>query len=215
MSDFEQIRDERGRAAEYHVNNTLHRSLGAVRFRESDFPVESYYLFDGIILPAGQNRYTEVDHLLVSAKGIFAIETKSIHGKVFGERNSQKWHSASPTKNGQLYDRGFTNPFKQNQLHISAVQDVLTNAELKSWVNNVVVLVDADSTGWEPGHWGADPIQDLFLSAKDLAKNILARESVFSLSETAHIARLFQRFYVERDALRVKFNEQILGSKGA
>jgi hypothetical protein len=215
MTDFEQIRDERGRAAEYHVNNTLHRSLGAVRFRESDFPVESYYLFDGIILPAGQARYTEVDHLLVSVKGVFAVETKSIHGKVFGERNSQKWHSASPTKNGQLYDRGFTNPFKQNQLHISAIQDVLTGAGLKSWVNNVVVLVDADSTGWEPGHWGADPIQDLFLSAPELAKNISARESVFSLRETDRIARLFHRYYKERDVLRAKFNQQILGGKSA
>ncbi|KDN94648.1 nuclease-related domain-containing protein [Hydrogenovibrio marinus] len=208
MKDFNQITDERGKAAEYHVNNTLHRLLGAVRFRSLD-ENKAFYLFDGMVLPTspGSDRLTEVDHLLVSTKGIFSIETKSIAGKVFGERKSKKWNSAQASRFGAdgLYDRGFTNPFNQNMLHINAVRGVIGD----QWINNVVVLVDADMEGWLPGKWGSDSIKDLFLSADELAENISGRDDVLTLEQVGHISDKLGSYYRRRNGMREAFFGQI------
>lgn len=209
-SNLQSVFDIKGQASEYHVNNTLHRVLNAVRFSENSSQGDAF-LFDGILLPTPSKTrsqpFTEVDHLLIATQGLFAIETKSISGKVFGEKNSKKWHSAQAVsfKKDGLHDRGFTNPFKQNSFHVAGISNVLKENDLKAWVNNFVVVVDADEYGWEKGHWGSEQIDGLFLSAIELAEQIQAMPVIFSYSEIRKIARAFQPHYAATEANMTAF----------
>ncbi|GAB6071583.1 hypothetical protein JCM30760_26810 [Thiomicrorhabdus hydrogeniphila] len=201
--DFQEIRDIKGRAAEYHINNTLHSDFGAVRFSESNSYYEDVFLFDGILLPAPKtNRdqpFTEVDHLLVCTKGVFSIETKSIAGKVFGEKDSKKWHSAqaSAFKKDGLYDRGFTNPFRQNSFHILAINNLLKGFGIKTWVENFVAVIDADEYGWEPGHWGSEKFDNLFFSAKEIVGHLKELPDKLSKEDVRKTARLLNPYYLD------------------
>lgn len=200
-NSFQDIRDTKGKAAEYHINNTLNIKLGAVRFREESASYEDTFLFDGILLPAPKTDraqpFTEVDHLLVCSKGVFSIETKSIAGKVFGEERSKKWNSAqaSSFKQDGLYDRGFTNPFRQNAFHISAINQALKSANIKAWVTNFVVLVDADEYGWEPGHWGSEKIKNLFFSANEIVTKLKEMPDTLTRKEVREIASILHPYY--------------------
>lgn len=199
---LKELIDEKGMAAEYHVNSTLHLELGAVRYIPGKAGQDAI-LFDGMLLPSPSKKgrsqpFTEVDHLLISRKGIFAIETKSISGKVFGERESKKWNSAKPSdqyKDG-LYDRGFTNPFKQNGFHIAAISSVLKEGGHRAWVSNIVVLVNADAAGWEEGSWGSDTVKDLFLSADDFVTHVESLDDVLTIEDVSSISESFYPYYL-------------------
>ncbi len=210
-NQFQNTIDMKGMAAEYHVNNTLHLELGAVRF-DKNKSHQDCILFDGILLPAPQTEreqpFTEVDHILISTKGVFAIETKSISGQVYGEKASHKWHSAQASsfkKNG-LYDREFTNPFRQNSFHISAINDLLKKAGLKVWATNIVALVDANELGWEDGHWGGvKRIAGLFLSAKEIVQHLNTLPEILSESQVGEIANILHPYYLTTEANMAEF----------
>lgn len=94
---------------------------------------DDYYIFKDIILKSG-DRTTQIDHLVVSRYGIFAIETKNYRGEIIGNDNSQywtqvivtdvtywkKWYKTYTyvTKN-KLY-----NPVKQSLGHVYALKKI-------------------------------------------------------------------------------------------
>ena len=94
---------------------------------------DEYYVFKDIILKSGY-RTTQIDHLVVSRYGIFAIETKNYRGEIIGNDNSQywtqiivtdvtywkKWYKTYTyvTKN-KLY-----NPVKQSLGHVYALKKI-------------------------------------------------------------------------------------------
>ena len=49
-----------------------------------------YRRIHDIILPS-KNGTTQVDHVLISAFGIFVIETKNMKGWIFGGQNDSTW----------------------------------------------------------------------------------------------------------------------------
>jgi len=201
---------ERGGIGEYHVNNTLNRLLGAVRFRNNDQDTSNYYLFDNILIPVKDwainhtQDFTEIDHILCCKKGIFSIETKSLSGKVFGEKKSQNWYSAlaqSDAKQG-IYDRIFRNPFKQNSFHVKAISEFLKSHGIHVQIENLVVLVDADKTGWEPGHWEGEPINELFLDAEELTKYISTQPNKISGTKIKEISEKLFMLYQQKERCR-------------
>jgi hypothetical protein len=149
MSKKQSAYNLRGLAAEYHVNSTLHLELGAMPFELAEAGV---YLFDGILIPnaiKGHNPYTEIDHLLVCSKGVFSIETKSFAGEAFGEKSGKKWFTANRRESSREVDtRTLSNPFKQNNYHIVSLSALLKKGGVGSFINNFVVLVDANEYGW-------------------------------------------------------------------
>jgi hypothetical protein len=210
-NQFQDRIDVKGMAAEYHVNNTLHLELGAARYTVNSSQ-QDYILFDGILLPAPKTKrdqpFTEVDHILISTKGVFAIETKSISGKVYGEKASHKWHSAqaSTFKKDGLYDREFTNPFRQNSFHISAINELLKKAGIQTWATNIVALVDADESGWEEGHWGSEQrIPGLFLSAKEIVQHLNTLPDILSKSQVSEVASVLYPYYLKTEANMAEF----------
>lgn len=80
---------------------------------------DEYRLIDDVIVPS-QNGTTQVDHVIVSAYGIFVIETKNMKGWIFGAPENDKWTQSIYGKKHQ-----FQNPLRQNYRHVKCLSDYL------------------------------------------------------------------------------------------
>jgi hypothetical protein len=83
------------------------------------FSSTQYHLLNNITIPI-EDGTTQIDHILVSTKGIFVIETKHYSGWIFGDPNSKQWMQVIY----QVKTR-FQNPIHQNYLHVKAIQKLL------------------------------------------------------------------------------------------
>jgi restriction system protein len=78
-----------------------------------------YRRIDDLILPS-KNGTTQIDHVLVSAFGVFVIETKNMQGWIFGGEKETTWcQSIYGHKNR------FQNPLRQNYRHIECLAEFL------------------------------------------------------------------------------------------
>jgi len=106
---------------------------------------DEYYVFRDVVLKTGKGT-TQIDHLVVSKYGIFAIETKNYRGEIIGNDNAiywtqlivtnvtywKKWYKTYTyvTKN-KLY-----NPVRQSQAHVYAIKNII-----KKWSHVLVVPI--------------------------------------------------------------------------
>lgn len=81
---------------------------------------DSYRLISNVTLPTWNNRTTQIDHVLISTKGIFVIETKQRSGWIFGSEKQKEWTSVYYKKK-----YSFQNPLFQNYRHIATLSDLL------------------------------------------------------------------------------------------
>ena len=51
---------------------------------------DEYHLMDDVVLETEKGT-TQIDHIVVSKYGIFAIETKNYRGEIYGDDNRQQW----------------------------------------------------------------------------------------------------------------------------
>jgi restriction system protein len=100
----------------------------------SNFKAPHSYLLNNITLPSLDGT-TQIDHILVSTKGVFVIETKQYSGWIFGDEKSKQWTQV-------LYrvKSKFQNPIHQNFKHVKTIQEQL-NFLPKEQVHSVVVFV--------------------------------------------------------------------------
>lgn len=101
---------------------TSHENLGERLVRNAliaSFPSNNFHLLSNVTLPIA-NGTTQIDHVLVSTRGIFIIETKHYSGWIFGNANSPNWTQV-------LYKikNSFQNPLRQNHLHLKTVEGIL------------------------------------------------------------------------------------------
>lgn len=105
----------KGRIGEAVVNRAVLDKLDPAFYRH----------FHDLYLPRpdGQGS-TQIDHVVVSAYGIFVIETKNYKGWIFGSEKQQQWTQ-------QLYrnKNRFQNPLHQNHLHVRALMALLNLPE--------------------------------------------------------------------------------------
>lgn len=64
---------------------------------------------------------TQIDHLLVSTRGIFVIETKAQKGKIYGNANSKYWTQCLFGKGGVINRFSFYSPYFQNRGHLRSI----------------------------------------------------------------------------------------------
>lgn len=83
------------------------------------FKSPGYHLLNNITLPF-EDGTTQIDHILVSTKGIFVIETKHYSGWIFASEKSSEWTQV-------LYKvkSKFSSPLRQNYRHVKVVQELL------------------------------------------------------------------------------------------
>lgn len=82
------------------------------------------FLFN-IYIPKGENGTTEIDVLLITAKGLFVFESKNYSGWIFGDENKRNWYQTLPQGKGKSHKESFYNPIMQNQTHIKHLKALL------------------------------------------------------------------------------------------
>lgn len=99
---------------------------------------ENYYLLNNVTLPAGTGT-TQIDHIVVSTKGIFVIETKHYSGWIFGNSNSKTWTQAIYKKKSY-----FQNPVHQNYKHVKVIQSLFDFMPSDNVISVIVFSGDAE-----------------------------------------------------------------------
>ena len=116
---------------------TLRQNRGEGSVRKvitTSFKAPHYYLLNNITLPI-QDGTTQIDHVLVSTKGVFVIETKNYSGWIFGDEKSKQW-----TQVIYRVKNKFQNPIRQNFKHLKAIQRELDFLP-KEQIHSIVVFV--------------------------------------------------------------------------
>lgn len=96
---------------------------------------KDYYVLDDIVLRTKRGT-TQIDHVVVSKFGIFAIETKNYRGEVYGDDNRRQWTQIIVTKvrykrkwyktYTYITKKKFYNPVKQSLGHVYGLKNNLS-----------------------------------------------------------------------------------------
>jgi hypothetical protein len=92
-------------------------------------------LITNLYLPKKDGSTTEIDLLMLSAKGIFIFESKNYSGWIFGDETSRYW---TQTLSGRQKNK-FFNPIWQNKGHINAFKSV-TGVENDSFYKSYIIF---------------------------------------------------------------------------
>ena len=111
---YESRADYLGESGEKRVSSIL-----------ADLPCEDYRIFNDILIRNG-NYTTQIDHIIISRYGVFVLETKNIHGKVYGSGNAEYWKQYLPDtgykRYGYTQEHQLRNPLWQNAGHIKSLR---------------------------------------------------------------------------------------------
>ena len=96
---------------------------------------DDYVILDDIVLQTNRGT-TQIDHIVVSKYGVFAIETKNYRGEIYGDDNRKEWTQMIFTdvtytkKWWKTYTyvtkNHFYNPVKQSLAHSIAIKSLLS-----------------------------------------------------------------------------------------
>ena len=90
-----------------------------------DLPCEKYRVYNDLLIRNG-NYTTQIDHIVISRYGVFVLETKNVHGKVYGSGNSEYWKQYLPDSGyrryGSTQEHQLRNPLWQNAGHIKTLR---------------------------------------------------------------------------------------------
>ncbi|MEW6285308.1 MAG: nuclease-related domain-containing protein [Chloroflexota bacterium] len=118
----------------YRIRVNQNRGEAAVfKVIKSNFSPPQFHLLNNITIPF-RDGTTQIDHVLVSTKGIFVIETKNYSGWLFADEKSKQW--------AQVFygvTHKFQNPIHQNYLHVKALEQLFDFLP-KEQIHSVVVF---------------------------------------------------------------------------
>jgi hypothetical protein len=97
----------------------------------------NYHLLNNITIPY-EDGTTQVDHILVSTKGIFVIETKHYTGWILANEKSPVWTQVKFRVKSR-----FSSPTRQNYRHMKAIQGILDFIPRELFHSLVVFTGDA------------------------------------------------------------------------
>ena len=121
----------KGKEAERRVENTICEIMTSI---------EDSYLINNVILPSGNERTLEFDHILLTKRGIFVFETKSLGGTIYGNEDDEQWVHFMGENNEQEY--WFYNPIKQNETQVRVLHRFLDRNDIP--IYSCVVFDDGD-----------------------------------------------------------------------
>lgn len=109
-----QLYFDKGRLGEYLTYKHLHSAeKNGARF-----------LFN-VYIPKGEEETTEIDVLMIHAKGLFVFESKNYSGWIFGSENQKNWYQTLPQGKGRSHKEIFYNPIMQNKTHIKHLKALI------------------------------------------------------------------------------------------
>ncbi|MDE6741493.1 MAG: NERD domain-containing protein [Muribaculaceae bacterium] len=98
---------------------------------------KDYIVINDLLLPTANGKTSQVDHVVVSTRGIFVIETKNHAGRISGSEQAQYWQQHLSSQS-----RGFYNPVLQNRSHLRAVRRHLPKLDAELF-STMVVFTEA------------------------------------------------------------------------
>ena len=122
--------------SKYRERVVLNQSQSEASVRKliiSNFKTPNYYLLNNITLPIPDGT-TQIDHILISTKGIFVIETKHYFGGIAGDATAKQW-----THFVYKFKRRFQNPIHQNYRHVKTIEQILDFIP-KEHIHSIVVF---------------------------------------------------------------------------
>lgn len=87
-----------------------------------------------LYLPTQNGKTTELDTLIISISGIYAIETKNYSGKIYGSEKQKNWVAWYSEKDKYP----FYNPIRQNEAHIKALKSIFTETKENCFFSIIV-----------------------------------------------------------------------------
>ena len=81
---------------------------------------DRYVLLNDLYIPKENGTTTQIDHVVISDKGLFVIETKNYNGWIFGSQNSKHWTQVIYKRKEKFY-----NPIWQNAGHMKELRHFL------------------------------------------------------------------------------------------
>lgn len=109
-----------------------------------DLPCEEYQVLNDLLIREGSYT-TQVDHIILSRYGIFVLETKNVHGKVYGSSNAEFWKQYLPDTGykrfGTTQEHQLRNPIWQNAGHIKSLRRLVFGNDVP--IYGVVVFSDS------------------------------------------------------------------------
>lgn len=173
----------------------------AVRHRLMDeFGSQGAHLLNNVTIPCEAGT-TQVDHILLSRRGVFVIESKHYTGCIFASDKSAKW-----TQVIYKVKNTFQNPLRQNYKHSTEVRKILEFLPSDLVHSAVVFTGDAEfKTAIPNGVFGLDGLVGHIRSFRDdsLSENRVQfcvgrleckRLALTGATDVEHQAHLTNRF---------------------
>lgn len=131
-----------GRLKEYRVQNTGEALVSnhLKLFVEGKDGI----LVDNVTLPCSSGT-TQIDHVFITSKGVFVIETKHYTGWIFADEKSKKWMQT-------IYKKRyfFQNPIHQNYKHFKVIEELFDFIP-KKYIHPIVIFTgDAEFKKGQP-----------------------------------------------------------------
>lgn len=109
-----------------------------------DLDSEEYRVFNDLLIRDGVFT-TQVDHVIISCYGVFVLETKNVHGNVYGGGNAEFWKQYLPDDGFRYYgstqEHQLRNPIWQNDGHIKTLSKLVFGNEVT--IRGIVVFPDS------------------------------------------------------------------------
>jgi len=119
-----------------HVEAGLRGETQITRMLKAALPDDTY-IFNDLNLKHGFRR-AQIDHIVVSPRGLFVIETKNWRGLIRGRQNEPRWQQIKPGVDKPI---SVSNPIAQNERHVQVLRGVLQKAGI-AWPDIVSLIVD-------------------------------------------------------------------------
>ncbi len=114
---------------------------------------DEYFILNDVVFPTKKGT-TQIDHIVVSKYGVFAIETKNYQGDIYGNDDQQEWKQiivsevTYPAKPWKTYtyvtNNQFYNPVKQAVGHMYHIKELLKDWPYLKVVPIVVFVGEAN-----------------------------------------------------------------------
>lgn len=150
----------------------------AVSFYLADLEWEDYHVFNDLLLRDG-NYTTQIDHIILSRYGVFVIETKNVHGKVYGSGNAEFWKQYLPDRGykryGSTQEHQLRNPIWQNDGHIKSLRRFVFDNDIP--IHGIVVF-PYETDLYVMAEQPVLKMQEVVPYVKQFRKDVLSSEQV-------------------------------------
>ena len=176
--------DERGKGyyGEYLVFSRLYQSVSG-----------TCKILMNLNVPATASQSTEIDLVMIHETGLYVFEIKHYKGTIYGKYGDEQWTQYFRT----VKNSHFNSPVYQNNYHIQALQKLVPNVPVHSFIVFTNDSVELKVTDWESTGVVICKLQNLKYY---LDRKISSVNSLMSIDKIDEIFRFLERYSPVKDS---------------